>query len=318
MASGVLRILGGAPRLHTRSMSALPSSSPLAIAVIGLGGIGSMFAYHLARAGHDVTAIARPGSARLAQLQRDGGLVTTTGERAAVRVADALDETTAYDLVVVTTLAHQVDAVLPALQRSRARCVQFMFNTFDPERLRAAMGAERCSFGMPFVRARLDGTGALAGQTNPGQKTLHGDPRWAAVFRAAGLPSAVEPDMPLWLRCHVPMCIAFESISIAGERRRGGAAWAEAMVVARGMRGGFAVLRGLGYRLYPSAKALFSRCPTGVLACLLWSLSRITSFRELLATGAQECRALVDGMIAAAAGRPPLAAAVTALAALRP
>ncbi len=318
MSSGVVRILGAGARPHTNGMSASPSSSPLAIAVIGLGGIGSMFAYHLARAGHAVTAIARPGSPRLAQLQRDGGLVTTTGERAAVRVADALDEATAYDLVVVTTLAHQVDAVLPALQRSPARHVQFMFNTFDPERLRAAVGAERCSLGMPFVRARVDGAGAFDGQTNPGQKTLHGDPRWADVFRAAGLPSAVEPDMALWLRCHVPMCIAFESISIAGERRGGGASWAEAMTVARGMRGGFAVLRGLGYRIYPSAKAMFSRCPTGVLACLLWSISRITSFRELLATGTQECRALVDGMSAAATGRPTLDAAVAALTAARP
>jgi 2-dehydropantoate 2-reductase len=30
--------------------------------------------------------------------------------------------------------------------------------------------------------------------------------RWVDVFNAAGLPALLEPDMPLWLRCHVPLC----------------------------------------------------------------------------------------------------------------
>ncbi len=54
-------------------------STPLSIAVIGIGGIGSTFAYYLARAGHDVTVVARPGSPRLQQLQREGGIVRDTG-----------------------------------------------------------------------------------------------------------------------------------------------------------------------------------------------------------------------------------------------
>jgi len=33
---------------------------------------------------------------------------------------------------------------------------------------------------------------------------------------------------------------------------------------------------------------------------MLWSLSRVRSFRELLATGKAECIALVDAMVAAA------------------
>ena len=50
------------------------------IAIIGLGGIGSTFALQLARAGHDVTAIAR--GRRLEQLERDAAIVTAAGERA--------------------------------------------------------------------------------------------------------------------------------------------------------------------------------------------------------------------------------------------
>ena len=70
--------------------SQVPNS--LHIAVIGMGGIGSAFAFQLARAGHhNVTAVARPGSVRLRQLQRDGGVVDAKGEHAAMHVTDSLE-----------------------------------------------------------------------------------------------------------------------------------------------------------------------------------------------------------------------------------
>lgn len=37
-----------------------------------------------------------------------------------------------------------------------------------------------------------------------------------------------------------------------------------------------------------------------VIAAALWSMSRIGSFRKLLATGKVECQMLVDAMVAAA------------------
>ena len=51
---------------------------------------------------------------------------------------------------------------------------------------------------------------------------------------------------------------------------------------------------------------LIDRSPASVFAAVLWSMSRIRSFRELLATGQAECEALVDAMTAAApqAGAP--------------
>ncbi len=52
---------------------------------------------------------------------------------------------------------------------------------------------------------------------------------------------------------------------------------------------------------------------------MLWSVSRITSFRELLATGVKECRTLVDTLVAAAeTNRPALPAAAAALRAMKP
>lgn len=280
----------------------LAPSPSLRIAVLGAGKIGSTFAFQLARIGrHDVTVIARPGSIRLEQLRRDEAIIDLKGGRANVRVADMLDEQTPYDLVIVTLLAHQTDAVLPTLQRSVAKCIQFMFNNFHPERLQEAVGVERCSFGMPFVQATLDGDGKLKAAIGAaGQKTLISQQRWVDVFNAAGLPAAVERDMPLWLRCHAPLCVAFESVSVAGERRGGGASWGEAIVLARGIHASFMLIKGLGHPVYPRTKKLIDRSPASAVAAMLWSMSRVRSFRELLATGKAECIALVDTMAAAA------------------
>jgi len=290
----------------------MPESAALRIAVLGVGRIGSAFAFQLARAGrHDVTVIARPGSPRLRQLQRDDGIVDVKGERANVRIEDALDEQTPYDLIIVTLLGFQVDAVLPALRRSAAKCIQFMFVTFEPERLRDAVGAERCAFGMPFIQSDFDADGRLKATIGAGgQKTIMSQQRWVDVFTAAGLPAALEPDMPLWLRCHVPLTIAFESISVAGVRRGDGASWGEAMVIARGVHQSFALIKGLGYRIYPRAKRLIAASPAPVVAAMLWAMSRIKPFRELLATGVNECRALVDVLAASSPqARPPVAVA---------
>ena len=299
--------------------SLMPSKARLSIAVVGVGSIGSTFAYHLAHAGHDVTAIARPDSPRLRQLQRDLGIVLASGDKARLNVAERLDEHVPYDLVLVTMLAHQIDAVLPALGRSKASAFHFMFNNVEPERLSNAVGADRCSFGMPFVMSTLDGEGKLESKANPGQKTLHGDERWVALFDMAGIPSAYEPQMALWLRCHAPMCIAMESICVAGSRRGSGASWQEAIIVARGLRSAFAIIRALGFPLYPRSKSLLASCPAALLACMLWSVSRVPSFRKLLSQGLLECRALADELASAAtAADPPLALAAERVLAMKP
>ena len=244
--------------------------------------------------------------------------MNTKGEQAELQVADKLDEQLPYDLVLVTLLAHQVEAVLPALQRSAAKTILFMFNNFEPEQLRDAVGAERCSFGMPFVQARLDQDGKLSAKIGvAGQKSKINNQEWVNVFSAAGLPAVLESNMFLWLRCQVPLGAAFESVSVAATRRGGGASWREAMVIARGAQESFTLIQRLGYRIYPSGKAFLHASPTWVLASILWSMSRIPSFRELLATGLNECRALVDALVASAS-RNDQSISVDTIAAMKP
>jgi 2-dehydropantoate 2-reductase len=137
------------------------------------------------------------------------------------------------------------------------------------------------------------------------------------LFNTAGLPAALEPEMPLWLLCHTPLCVAFESVSVAGERRGGGASWGESLVLARGVHATFAVIKSLGYQIYPQSKRRLDASPPWMAAAMLWFMSRIQPFRELLATGKDECRALVDVVVSAAPPDTPKVV-VTAIAAMKP
>ncbi|CAI9119203.1 ketopantoate reductase family protein [Brytella acorum] len=280
-------------------------SSPLRIAILGGGRIGSAFAFHFARnARHEVTIIARPNSARLAQLRRDEGIVTTTHEHASAIICDTLDENIPYDFVLVTVKDYQVRALLPALTRCAARKIHFMFMTFEPDRLRQAVSPERAILGMPFLQSDFDANGHLKISIGK-RETLTDDPEWAHLFRAAGLPARHEPQMALWLRCHVPLGVAFESVAVAAVQRGRGASWSRARTLALGVRACFAMIRSQGYEIYPKDKARLEKLPVSIVTTMLWGLSRIPAFRTLLATGKTECSALVDDMLASAPTTAP-------------
>jgi 2-dehydropantoate 2-reductase len=278
----------------------MTTAQPLTIAIVGVGQIGSAFAYWLAKAGHNVTAIARPDSTRLFQLRRDSGILLQSGKGIAVKISDQLDETLPYDLVIVTTLAYQAALLIPILKRSKASCIHFMFNTFDPQRLAKSLGAQRCTFGMPFIMATHDNDGRLDAQITHKRPTLHGGQEWVDLFDKAGIPSQFELHMLAWLVSHVPLCIAMEAISIGAKRRGNGASWRQAQAVARGLKGTVAVIKGIGVPIYPPSKNALYALPTLIIAGPLWNVSRVKSFTDLLATGVDECRELIDGVISSA------------------
>jgi 2-dehydropantoate 2-reductase len=279
------------------------------IAVYGPGGIGSTFAFQLARAGHDVTVVAR--GKRLEVLQREGAVVKASGERAPVTVAAALDPETPWDLVLVTVLASQVDAVLPALRASAAHVVMFMFNTFEPlGRLRDAVGAERFAFGFPAILASLDGGKLTAEIVARGMVTTVTDARWAKAFTDAGIPAVTHADMESWLRTHAAFVVPAMIASVRAYERRAGINWGEAMALGRAMGEGFGLVRGLGNAITPAPMRFVSRLPTPAVAALLWAVSRVPSVRKSGAAGPGEPRALIDAMNAVAPGQVPRLMAV--------
>lgn len=104
--------------------------------------------------------------------------------------------------------------------------------------------------------------------------------------------------MALWLRCHVPLGVAFKSIAVAAVQRGRGTSWSRARSLALGVRACFVMIRSQGCEIYPEDKARLEKLPIFIVATMLWGLSRIPAFRTLLATGKTECCALADDMLA--------------------
>ncbi|MDP3274829.1 MAG: 2-dehydropantoate 2-reductase N-terminal domain-containing protein [Deltaproteobacteria bacterium] len=274
------------------------------IAVLGTGAIGSALAFCLAQAGHTVTAIAR--GARLAELTRDNAIVLASGARAEVTVAPALDPETAFDLVIVTVIAADAGAVLPALSASRATHVMFMFNTFDGlERLREAVGEARCAFGFPAIIARLDDGKLTLSVHSVGQVTTVDAPRWAALFCDAGIPTQHHPDMPSWLRTHVAFMVPIMLAGLHVSAQKAGLTWPHAVTLADAMDEGFCTVRALGHRITPSAMTAVAALPTKLKAALLWSLSRTPVLRNAGIAGPREARSLIDAIEKLAPGQTP-------------
>ncbi len=268
------------------------------ILVIGPGRIGSAFAFHLSRAGHDVAVLAR--GARLEILRREGAVVATDGRRASIRVLETIDPSTAYDLVLVTVLAHQVDALLPALVASAAKSVLFMFNTFETtRRWREAVGAERFAFGFPNMIAFLEDDKLRNVVDGPGMLTTLTSPRWAEVFKRAGLPTEVTGDIDGWLRSHVAFVVPLMVAAQWTWQRQPPLSWAEARRLALAMREGMALVRSLGHAIQPGFVALLARLPAPVLAGLLWAVGRTAAVKDMGAFGSAEVRSLIDAMAAA-------------------
>ena len=282
------------------------------IAIVGTGAIGSTFAFHLARAGHDVTVIAR--GKRLEELSRDGAIVLVTGERAAVHAKGELDATTPWDLVLVTVRPAQLDAVLPAVSASSAKTIMFMFNTFEPlDGLRDAVGADRFAFGFPAIIAALPEGKLKREILTRGQITTVGDATWAKVFGDAGIRTVVHDDMHGWLRSHAAFIVPIMAAAAYVARRGGkGIAWSEARACARAMAEGYRLVRDLGNELTPANVVTISRIPTVVVTAVIWTLGRTRMMRDMSAAGPGEARTLIDMMIASAPDR------THALAAIRP
>jgi 2-dehydropantoate 2-reductase len=277
------------------------------IAVIGPGAIGSTFAWHLSRAGHDVTVVAR--GARLAWLEKERSIERGDGERAAVTVASSLASTITWDLVLVTVLSPQVQAVLPALRQSAARSVMFMFNTFEPlGPLRDAVGPARFTFGFPGGVFTLLINGRIHPQIRGGTTVV--DAEWAKVFSDAGIPTTVEPDMQSWLRTHAALVAPLMAIGALSAARSAGVTWREAAAHSAAFDAGFCIVRALGHRPRPALLGILSRLPRFVITAVLWAFSRSKMSRDLGALGTAEPRMLIDMMSAAA---PRLAAPLVAI-----
>ncbi|WP_081907425.1 MULTISPECIES: ketopantoate reductase family protein [Luteibacter] len=164
------------------------------IILIGAGRIGSVLAFHLARAGHDVTVVAR--GKRLDALRREGAIVTVEGRRAPVSMLAELDPATPYDLAIATLPEHQIGDLLPSLAASQAKTILLMFNTFEgTARYRSVIGAERFAFGFPNMTSALVDRGfAIASMASAWSRRCR-PVRWR---RSSGTPGCRVSGKQIW------------------------------------------------------------------------------------------------------------------------
>jgi 2-dehydropantoate 2-reductase len=176
------------------------------IAIMGSGAVGGYFGALLARAGHDVTFIAR--GAHLAAIRARG--LRLTGPRGDFTVnspaTDAPDELGVADVVLFCVKLYDTESaaaqIAPLLGKGGA-CISLMNGVDGQERLAAVLGADRVMGGLAFVAGVIEAPGVIR-YTSDMSSIVYGEPdgsmsERAVRFRdaciAAGFKAEVSPDI---------------------------------------------------------------------------------------------------------------------------
>ncbi len=188
------------------------------ILVFGAGVIGSVYAAHLLRAGHEVTMLAR--GRRLADLTESGLVLDNVqaGQREVLPVTavDTPAPDARYELVLVAVRAEQLPATLPALAGMPDGPDVLVFgNTAGRSaQLRDALGP-RALFGFPAAGGVRDGA-AIRYVLIRAQQTMLGEPtgtisdrvqQLRAVLQQAGFPTTISTNIDGWLLGHAAFIV---------------------------------------------------------------------------------------------------------------
>lgn len=172
------------------------------ILIVGGGGLGTVYAGYLARAGVDVTLLVKPHHA--AAFTRPEVHITGMEDfTAPVRIVSSPDVRDRFDYLIVAVKGRDTEQVIAGLHEVAAGAVLSVQNGIKKnEILSRAFGRERVLGAVSMVGGTLLRPGharhSLAMATLVG--ALNGGPsprgeRLAAAIRASGLPAACVPDI---------------------------------------------------------------------------------------------------------------------------
>jgi len=183
------------------------------IAVLGSGGIGGYYGALLAKAGHDVSFIAR--GAHLEAMQRRGLTVRTPDGESTIRVTAAADTASVgpVDLVLFCVKSYDTEPAAQALKPLIARdtAVVTLQNGVDNVAAIAGVAGTRAVLpGAVYVALQLAGPGVVV-RTGGEGKIVFGEPagpltdrvqRIASAFEASGIPHEVSTGIErvLWTK----------------------------------------------------------------------------------------------------------------------
>ncbi|MFN7275817.1 MAG: 2-dehydropantoate 2-reductase N-terminal domain-containing protein, partial [bacterium] len=135
------------------------------IFVLGAGAIGGYYGGRLVEAGADVTFLVR--ERRLAQIARDGLVIDSPAfgdARLKVNAVAAVDPAQAYDLVLLTSKAYDLDAAIEAVRPAigRQTAILPLLNGYaHVDRLVAEFGEQRVIGGLAKIQATLTPDGVV-------------------------------------------------------------------------------------------------------------------------------------------------------------
>ncbi len=247
------------------------------IVIFGAGVQGTLYGVRLARAGHDVTLIAR--GVRANELRTQGAVIqhAITGRRDAAQlpVAEMLRSDMHADLCLITVRREQLAAVLPDLIAA-TRITRFVFmvnHANGSEFLCGALGRTRVVLAFPGaaggIEDGIDDYVEVAEQPTAVEAVA---PDVAATFRSAGFEVSLVSDMDAWLRRHAVFvtAIAGALYTSDGDARRLASRTADVRTFILGVREGWAALDKLRVATAPLAlRAIFLWVPLP-FAAMYW------------------------------------------------
>jgi 2-dehydropantoate 2-reductase len=177
------------------------------IAVIGAGGVGGYFGGLLARAGHDVSFLAR--GEHLRALRERGLRVRSVHgdfELSSVRATDKAEELGEADLILFTVKTYDTETAATAIRpavRPGAAVLTFQNGVDNPERIDGVLGAGTAMGGTVHIETTIAEPGVIA-QTSPIRRVVFGEmdgrrteraERILDAFQSAGLEPTLSENI---------------------------------------------------------------------------------------------------------------------------
>jgi 2-dehydropantoate 2-reductase len=199
---------------------------PLKVAVMGAGAVGCYYGGMLARAGHDVTLIARPQHVQA--IERDGLRMETKtfDEHVRLRASTDVAEVSGAELVLFSVKSTDTESaglqIKPHLE-SNALVLCLQNGVDNADRLRTVLPPEQVAAAVVYVATEMAGPGHVK---HHGRGELVIEPsaageRVAQAFIAAGVPTEVSSNVrgALWMKLIINC--AYNAVSAIAQRPYG-------------------------------------------------------------------------------------------------
>lgn len=252
------------------------------ILIYGAGVIGSLYAALLSEAGADVSIYAR--GRRLESLRKNGLRYKRNRQirTAEVSILSTLEKSDRYDFILLTVREYQLSSALEELKENISPTIVTMVNSPDPyDQWEAVCGKGRILPAFPGAGGGFDGdvldaalTPRLIQPTTIGKKDGR-EKVLAGVFRAAGIPVQIVPDMHTWQFCHLAMVVPIaDAYYEAADPKHAGKDAALMKKTARRIRENMQALLKQGIKLSPAKMNVFRFLPASLIAAVLGAVFR--------------------------------------------